>query len=71
MFTGRNSKGKKLLKVELDFHPMQTCNNSMTRQKDPRELQRVLSVGLLDDSMLCVGALEGGRDSCQVRSDTE
>jgi uncharacterized Fe-S cluster-containing protein len=71
MFTGRNSTGKKLLKVELEFHPMQTCNDSLTRQKDPRELQKVLSVGLLDDSMLCVGVLEGGKDSCQVRPDPE
>jgi hypothetical protein len=71
MFTERNSTGKKLLKVELDFHSMQTCNDSLTRQVDPGELRRVLSVGLLDDSMLCVGVLEGGRDPCQVRSDTE
>ena len=71
MFTGRNTRGKKkLLKVELEFHPMQTCNDSLTRQQDPGELRRVLSVGLLDDSMLCVGVLAGGRDSCQVRSDT-
>ena len=59
------------MKVDLEFHPMQTCNVSMTRQGDPRELRRILSVGLLDDSMLCVGVLEGGKDSCQVRSDTE
>ena len=68
MFTGRNSRGKKLLKVQLEFHPMETCNDSLTRQADPSELRKVMSVGLLDDSMLCVGVLEGGKDPCQVRS---
>ena len=71
MFTGRNSTGKKLLKVELDFHPMQKCNDSLTRQMDPTVLRQILNVGLLDDSMICAGVLEGGRDSCQVRPDTQ
>jgi hypothetical protein len=69
MFTGKNWREKKLLQVELEFHPMQKCNESLTRQVDPKVLQKILSVGLLDDSMLCVGVLEGGRDSCQVRPD--
>jgi secreted trypsin-like serine protease len=63
--SGRFSRGKKLLKVELDFHPMQTCNDSMTRQAHPSELREVLRGGLLDDSMLCAGVLAGGKDPCQ------
>jgi len=40
----------------------------MTRQVHPYELRGVLRAGLLDDSMLCVGVLAGGKDPCQVRS---
>jgi hypothetical protein len=65
--TGRNLTGQKLLKVDLEFHPMEKCMDAISEQVDPQVINKELSVGLLDDSMLCVGALEGGKDSCQVR----
>jgi hypothetical protein len=71
LFTGRHWRQKKLLQVELEYHPMQECNDSMTRQADPHMLREVLSVGLLDDSMLCAGVLKGGKDACQVRPATD
>lgn len=65
--TGRNVTGQKLLKVDLEFQPMEKCSDVVTKQVDPQQLKQFLSVGLLDDSMLCVGVQEGGKDSCQVR----
>lgn len=70
MLTERRSTGQKLLKVNLEFQPMQKCNSSLSEQADPVQLRQALRVGLLEDSMLCAGVLEGGRDSCQVSPDT-
>jgi hypothetical protein len=49
------------------LQPMQKCTDAISEQVDPHFIEE-LSVGLRNDSMLCVGALEGGKDSCQVRS---
>jgi hypothetical protein len=65
--SGRRVTGQKLLKVDLEFQPMAKCSDVMTKMVNPQELQQQLGVGLLEDSMLCVGVLEGGKDSCQVR----
>jgi hypothetical protein len=55
------------MKVDLEFQPMGKCMDMITQQVDPQEIKEKLRVGLQDDTMLCVGVLEGGKDSCQVR----
>ncbi|PNF37610.1 hypothetical protein B7P43_G11987 [Cryptotermes secundus] len=62
---GRNLTGQKLMKVDLEFQPLGKCMDVITEQVDPWAINKELSVGLLNDSMLCVGVLEGGKDSCQ------
>ncbi|KDR12676.1 serine protease snake-like isoform X2 [Zootermopsis nevadensis] len=62
---GRRATGKKLLKVDLEFQPMDKCSDALTKNVNPLQLKEQLGAGLLEDSMLCVGVLEGGKDSCQ------
>jgi hypothetical protein len=67
VLAGRNVTGQKLLQVDLEFQSMAKCSEVLTKLVDPQQLQKHLSVGLLEDSMLCAGELAGGKDSCQVR----
>jgi hypothetical protein len=55
------------MKVDLEFQPLGKCMQVISEQVDPQVIRKELRAGLLDDSMLCVGVLEGGKDSCQVR----
>jgi hypothetical protein len=65
--TGKNLTGQKLLKVDLDLQPMDKCVDVISEQVDLQVLHKELGAGLPEDSMLCAGVLEGGKDSCQVR----
>jgi hypothetical protein len=54
--------------VDLDLQPIKKCADVISEQVEPHLIEEEPSVGLREDSMLCVGVLEGGKDSCQVRS---
>jgi hypothetical protein len=45
---------------------MAKCTDKFTKEVNPTELQQLLGAGLMGDAMLCVGVLEGGKDSCKV-----
>jgi hypothetical protein len=51
-----------LLKVGLDFFGPDICNDTFSPMIGSRKLRD----GITADSMLCVGDLEGGKDTCKV-----
>lgn len=61
------SKGSDvLLKVGLNFVNPEICNDTFGPLIGGRELR----VGITADSMLCVGDLNGGKDTCKVSRTT-
>jgi hypothetical protein len=52
-----------LLKVGLNFVSPDICNDTF----GPMIGGRKLRVGVTPDTMLCVGDLNGGKDTCLVR----
>nr|CAD7396826.1 unnamed protein product [Timema poppensis] len=55
-----DATSKELMKVELSFIPMDKCND--TYKNDVGGLSMVSG---LQDSQLCAGELQGGKDTCQ------
>lgn len=51
-----------LLKVGLNFVSPEICNDTFSPMIGGRKLR----VGITADSMLCVGNLDGGKDTCKV-----
>ena len=59
------SKGSDdLMKVGLNNFDPAVCNDTFSPMIGGRKLR----VGITSDSMLCVGDLEGGKDTCKVWS---
>jgi hypothetical protein len=51
-----------LLKVGLNFISPEICNDTFSPMIGGRKLR----AGITADSMLCVGDLGGGKDTCKV-----
>ena len=55
-------KSQVLQKVHLNFVEHQTCSNLYAADASTSSLSR----GIVAESQLCAGVLEGGKDTCQV-----
>nr|CAD7590224.1 unnamed protein product [Timema genevievae] len=53
-----------LMKVDLSLLEFRKCQTTFNTTVNSA-LQRTLSDGVLEDSMLCAGELQGGKDTCQ------
>nr|CAD7266847.1 unnamed protein product [Timema shepardi] len=63
---GRTSTGptQDLMKVDLSLLKFRKCQTTFNITLNSA-LQRTLNDGVLEDSMLCAGELQGGKDTCQ------
>ncbi|XP_069687883.1 venom protease-like [Periplaneta americana] len=58
-----NETGKKLMAVTLQQQPMAKCQEAL-KMVNAQVLKNALHEGLKEDSMMCAGVDEGGKDTC-------